>query len=77
VQKRSLTIAGHRTSVALEAEFWAGLEAIAAERRLPLAGLIREIDETRNGPNLSSAIRIAVLHWYQQAVSVPGVPRAV
>jgi len=63
--KRSLTIAGHRTSLALEAEFWDGLEAVAASRAMPLTELIREIDETRNGPNLSSAVRIAVLKWYQ------------
>jgi predicted DNA-binding ribbon-helix-helix protein len=63
--KRSLTIAGHRTSLALEAEFWAGLEAMAAARQLSVAELIRHIDETREGPNLSSAVRIAVLKWYQ------------
>jgi predicted DNA-binding ribbon-helix-helix protein len=66
MQKRSLSIAGHRTSIALEPEFWAGLEAMAAERRLTLAGLIREIDEGRETPNLSSALRVAVLAWYQQ-----------
>jgi predicted DNA-binding ribbon-helix-helix protein len=66
MQKRSLTIAGHRTSIALEAEFWAGVEAMAAARHLPLAALIRDIDENRDTPNLSSAIRLAVLRWYQQ-----------
>jgi predicted DNA-binding ribbon-helix-helix protein len=65
VQKRSLSIAGHRTSIALEPEFWAGLEAIAESRRLPLAALIREIDERRETPNLSSALRLAVLRWYR------------
>lgn len=67
MQKRSLTIAGHRTSLALEPEFWLGLEAMAESRGLPLAALIREIDEAREAPNLSSAVRIAVLRWYQQA----------
>lgn len=67
MQKRSLTIAGHRTSIALEPEFWFGLEAMAESRNLPLAALIREIDEAREAPNLSSAVRIAVLRWYQQA----------
>ena len=66
MEKRSLTIAGHRTSLALEPEFWAGLEAMAADRQLPLAALIREIDQTRPGSNLSSAIRLAVLGWYRQ-----------
>jgi predicted DNA-binding ribbon-helix-helix protein len=65
LQKRSLTIAGHRTSLALEPEFWAGLEAIAAARDLPLAAVIRDIDEGRDEPNLSSAVRVAVLRWYQ------------
>ena len=63
--KRSLSIAGHRTSIALEPEFWAGLEAMAAERGLPLTTLIRTIDEARDSPNLSSAVRISVLRWYQ------------
>lgn len=65
MQKRSLTIAGHRTSIALEPEFWAGLEAMAAERALPLAALIRDLDEARQAPNLSSALRLAVLAWYR------------
>jgi len=65
VQKRSLSIAGHRTSIALEPEFWAGLEAMAADRHLALAALIRTIDEQRATPNLSSALRLAVLKWYQ------------
>jgi predicted DNA-binding ribbon-helix-helix protein len=66
LQKRSLTIAGHRTSLALEAEFWDGLEAMAATRRLPLTALVRQIDEARESTNLSSAVRIAVLRWYQE-----------
>lgn len=64
--KRSLSIAGHRTSLALEAEYWAGLEAMAASEGLPLAALIRRIDEARESPNLSSSVRVAVLRWYQQ-----------
>lgn len=65
MEKRSLSIAGHRTSIALEAEFWAGLETMAASKGLPLAALIREIDEARSAPNLSSAVRLAVLAWYR------------
>ncbi|HEY4199737.1 MAG TPA: ribbon-helix-helix domain-containing protein [Devosiaceae bacterium] len=65
MQKRSLTIAGHRTSLALEPEFWAGLEAMATERAQPLADTIRVIDEERAEPNLSSAVRVAILQWYQ------------
>ena len=65
MEKRSFSIAGHRTSIALEPDFWSGLEAMAAERSLSLAGLIREIDETRTVTNLSSAVRLAVLAWYR------------
>ena len=59
--KRSLTIAGHRTSIALEPEFWEGLEALAVRRGMRLPALIEAIDRDRQGPNLSSALRIAVL----------------
>ena len=59
--KRSLTIAGHRTSIALEPEFWDALEKLAQHRGLRLAALIETIDRERTGPNLSSALRVAVL----------------
>lgn len=65
MDKRSLSIAGHRTSIALEPEFWAALEAMAAEKSQTMAGLIRAIDENRQTANLSSAARLAVLRWYQ------------
>jgi predicted DNA-binding ribbon-helix-helix protein len=66
VEKRSLTIAGHRTSLALEPEFWAALEELANARGLSIAQLIRDIDEARQGPNLSSALRVAALDWAQR-----------
>ena len=66
VEKRSVTIAGHRTSVSLEAEFWEGLGALARARGLSVAALIVEIDEARDG-NLSSALRLAVLRFYREA----------
>ena len=64
--KRSVTIAGHRTSVSLEPEFWQALTDIASERERPLAGLIDEIDK-REGrdKNLSSALRLFVLAYYR------------
>jgi predicted DNA-binding ribbon-helix-helix protein len=65
MQKRSFSIAGHRTSIALEPEFWRGLEEIALARGLSMAALVRGIDETRSIPNLSSALRLTVLAWYQ------------
>ena len=65
MQKRSLTIAGHSTSIALEPEFWAALEALADARRVRLTTLIEEIDRGRDGPNLSSALRVAALRGAQ------------
>jgi predicted DNA-binding ribbon-helix-helix protein len=59
--KRSLVIAGHRTSVSLEDAFWQRLRAIAAERGLSLNSLAAMIDASREGANLSSAIRVFVL----------------
>jgi predicted DNA-binding ribbon-helix-helix protein len=59
VAKRSIVIAGHKTSISLEDEFWNGLKAIAESRRRTLSGLVAEIDQNRRG-NLSSAIRVFV-----------------
>jgi predicted DNA-binding ribbon-helix-helix protein len=62
LRKRSVLVAGHKTSVSLEAEFWDELRAIAAARGISLNALIAEIDQSRGG-NLSSAIRLYVLDW--------------
>jgi predicted DNA-binding ribbon-helix-helix protein len=70
VIKRSLVIAGHRTSVSLEDAFWRRLRAIAHERGLSLNGLAAMIDASREGANLSSAIRVFVL----EAEGVQAVP---
>ncbi|AEQ51973.1 ribbon-helix-helix domain-containing protein [Pelagibacterium halotolerans] len=67
MRKRSLTIAGHRTSIALEPPFWEALQSIADARKVSLPNLIAEIDETREDPNLSSAIRVFVLAWFRSA----------
>jgi predicted DNA-binding ribbon-helix-helix protein len=61
LEKRSLSLAGHATSVALEPEFWAALEALAAGQGLSLAGLVRELDQTRGERPLASACRVAAL----------------
>ncbi|MEE4239537.1 MAG: ribbon-helix-helix domain-containing protein [Anderseniella sp.] len=60
--KRSVTIAGHRTSLSLEPEFWDALNKLAAARGLSLAGLVAAIDEARGQTNLSSALRVEILH---------------
>jgi predicted DNA-binding ribbon-helix-helix protein len=59
--KRSLTIAGHRTSLSLEPEFWKVLRDIAKQERKSLAALVGEIDSARGDRNLSSAIRVWIL----------------
>jgi len=59
--KRSVTIAGHRTSLSLEPEFWDALNTLANARKMSLAGLVAAIDEKRGRSNLSSELRIAVL----------------
>ncbi|MBT5616119.1 MAG: ribbon-helix-helix domain-containing protein [Flavobacteriales bacterium] len=60
LRKRSVTIAGHRTSISLEDEFWSELVRIAADHKTSLNSLISNIDEAR-ATNLSSAIRLHVL----------------
>ena len=61
MKKRSFSIAGHRTSVALEPEFWSALEAEARKSHLSLAALIGRIDAARQGRNLASTLRVHVL----------------
>jgi predicted DNA-binding ribbon-helix-helix protein len=56
--KRSLTIAGHRTSLSLEPEFWQALQEVAQAEKRTLATLVGEIDQSRGTRNLSSAIRV-------------------
>ena len=64
--KRSVTIAGHQTSISLEPLFWRALEQAAAARELPLNALIAEVDAVRiladDPPNLASALRTWLLH---------------
>jgi predicted DNA-binding ribbon-helix-helix protein len=65
VIKRSIVIAGHKTSVSLEDAFWKGLKEIAVSRRATLSDLVAAIDTDRQHGNLSSAIRLFVLDHYQ------------
>jgi predicted DNA-binding ribbon-helix-helix protein len=60
--KRSISIAGHRTSISLEPEFWLALSKSAEEKKIAVAALVKEIDVTRGERNLSSAIRVWLLH---------------
>jgi predicted DNA-binding ribbon-helix-helix protein len=65
VVKRSIVIAGHKTSVSLEDAFWKGLKEIATGRELTLSDLVASIDTDRRHGNLSSAIRLFVLDHYR------------
>lgn len=65
VVKRSIVIAGHKTSVSLEDPFWQGLREIALSRNMTLSDVVASIDTDRHEGNLSSAIRLFVLDYYR------------
>jgi predicted DNA-binding ribbon-helix-helix protein len=65
VVKRSIVVAGHKTSVSLEDAFWKALKEIADERGLTLSDLVSTIDTDRRQGNLSSAIRLFVLDHFR------------
>jgi len=69
VVKRSIVIAGHKTSVSLEDAFWKGLKEIAGDRDLTLSDLVATIDTDRQHGNLSSAIRLFVLDHYRNQLA--------
>jgi predicted DNA-binding ribbon-helix-helix protein len=65
VVKRSVVIDGHKTSVSLEDLFWTDLKTIANAQQMTLSALVAKIDGTREQSNLSSAIRLFVLHHFR------------
>ena len=65
VVKRSIILAGHKTSVSLEDAFWRGLKDIATNRRMTMSDLVGSIDLDRQQGNLSSALRLFVLNHFQ------------
>jgi predicted DNA-binding ribbon-helix-helix protein len=69
VYKRSIVVAGHKTSVSLEDAFWNGLKEIGGERHMTLSDLVAAIDAQRQHGNLSSAIRLFVLDFYRAQFS--------
>ena len=75
LRKRSVVVAGHRTSVSLEDAFWGRLRHIAAERGVTVSRLIAEIDRHRRA-NLSSAIRVYVVEWLSARVGEDVPPGA-
>ena len=70
--KKSLAIAGHRTSLALEAEFWSALTQAAEEEGLPLAALVARIDKSREEKaeksGLASAVRVWLFRRYSNGI---------
>ena len=68
-EKRSLSIAGHRTSVSLEEPFWTALKEIAAGEGRTLAALVAEVDQARGKTNLSSALRLHALAHHRRRTS--------
>ena len=71
IVRRSLTLSGHRTSLALEPEFWAAAERLAGQRGQSLSAFVLDIDRTRGDRNLASAVRVAVLAHLSAAVAFP------
>ncbi len=68
--KHSIVFRGRKTSVSLEAPFWAALQKIAGERRQTISDTVAFIGEHRNSVNLSSAVRVFVLDYFFNATNV-------
>ncbi len=64
--KRSITIAGHRTSISLEQPFWEALQSIAKGKDMQLATLVTQIDKEPRNCGLSCVLRVYVLRYYQE-----------
>ena len=73
VVKRTVIVAGHRTNVSLESDFWQAFRAIAASRKVLLQDLVSTIDSERQHDNLSSAIRLFVLDHYRAQAHQPRI----
>lgn len=74
VVKRSIMVAGHKTSVSLESAFWSGMKEISAARNMTLSELVGEIDSNRRQGNLSSAIRLFVLDYFRSRAMPAAMP---
>ena len=69
MKKRSIIVAGHKTSVSLEDAFWEGFKEIARGRNTTLSELVAAVDSERQESNLSSAIRLFVLDFYRNKLA--------
>jgi predicted DNA-binding ribbon-helix-helix protein len=74
VVKRSIVVAGHKTSVSLEEAFWNGMKEISALRNMTLSELVGEIDGNRQRGNLSSTIRLFVLDYFKNRAVAAAAP---
>lgn len=74
IVRRSLTLLGHRTSLALEPEFWQAVERLAAESGQSLAAFVAAVDRTRGTRNLASAVRVAVLETFERRAAAMDRP---
>ena len=73
--KRSFSLAGHRTSISLEAAFWDALRDAAKAEGIPLAALVVQIDAERGSAGLSGAVRVWVLDYFRRkAMSIAALP---
>jgi predicted DNA-binding ribbon-helix-helix protein len=77
VVKRSIVIAGHKTSVSLEDAFWNGLKEIGRSQQMTLSTLVGDIDVRRAHTNLSSAIRLFVLGHFRSQIPEVSTDRSV
>ena len=75
-EKRSFNIAGHRTSISLEAPFWDALKELAASEHISMAQLVARIDHARGKTNLSSAVRVHILGHYRRRTEAPPIEKA-
>ncbi len=67
IQKRSVVIMGHATSLSLEPEFWDALQGLAQRQKVSVASLIQAVDKKRHG-NLSGAVRVFILKTLQEII---------
>ena len=73
VVKRSIVLAGHKTSVSLEDAFWKGLKEIANQRDMTVSQLVASIDSDRRHGNLSSGIRLFVLNHFRALIDTAAI----
>jgi predicted DNA-binding ribbon-helix-helix protein len=76
VVKRSITLAGNKTPISLENQFWDGLREIARRENSAVCALIEQVDTDRTRHNLSSAVRLYVLNYFKARTSHQAFPNA-